>query len=358
MNAWEKWKNPWMQSSSKGKSYWAAHFIGCLIKSNIFCGRSLNPLIGEATDHHEKIVVVLTEGSKMQYQVVLDKFNLSDDEKKTIFFIDWTGEQTREDFIATLNYIKNSLRNDVKLLLVDSLTQVLTLQKNDDINSALDKIHLFNECTKLFPDCAKVYIAHPGKPAKENRGKETKEQFLNTFDKYNIIGSSNYVNLPRQILMTNSFIYNNKLYFFVKKDKDNTAFDKSIATQKEESQIQQFVFEDNMYIYDESDVIDEYFSSVSASYKPRTSEIIENLLRMFSTKPREERKTIIAEFKSSCKKTTEINPMNMVLYLYRILEAENTYKITKDAIRSVLYRKTNTLKTQIINILNDNTYLL
>lgn len=72
----------------------------------------------------------------------------------------------------------------------------------------------------------------------------------------------------------------------------------------------------------------------------------------------EERKVIIANFKSSCKRTREINPMNMVLYLYRILEAENTYKITKDAIRSVLYRKTNTLKTQIINILNDNTYLL
>ncbi len=344
--------------SSKGKSYWAAYFVGCLIKNRIFCERTTVFPIGGTFVRPPKIIIVLTEGSKIQYQVVLDKFNLTDEEKKIIFFVDWTGEQTREDFKTTLNYINYNLKSEVKLLLVDSLTQVISFQKNDDISSALDKLHLFNETTKLFPQCAKVYISHPGKPAKENRGRESKEQFLNTFDKYNIIGSSNYVNLPRQILMTNSFMYDKKLYFFVKKDKDNTAFNKSIEIQEEESRIQQFVFEDDMYKLEDTNIIDEYFSKEDFSHKPSIREVIDNTLKIFNTKTMQEKRKIIEEFKSSYANSNEANPINLALYLCETFEIEGSDRMNKDNIRSALNRTSNTLKIQLISILNNNTHLL
>lgn len=188
-------------SAGTGKSTFVASLIASYVKREDFLEYNSNYEDGY-------IAVILTEGSITQYNFIFQKKLLTEEQRKKIILIEWTGTEKQY-----LDYFLNDFeKNYGKLegIVLDAYLGMRKNKSNNDVESANEGLELFTKYSKIY-NCFSIIVAH-----------SNKNQATKGLNPDNIIGTSYFVGIARQVAQLSKGREKEHIYFQI--TKENTLF--------------------------------------------------------------------------------------------------------------------------------------
>lgn len=249
-------------SAGTGKSTFVASLIASYVKQEDFLEYKSNYENGY-------IAVILTEGSVTQYNYIFQKKNLTEEQRKKIVLIEWTGTEKQY-----LDYFLNDFeKNYGKLegVVLDAYLGMRKNKSNNDVESANEGLELFTKYSKKY-NCFSIIVAH-----------SNKNQATKGLNPDNIIGTSYFVGIARQVAQLSRGRDKEHIYFQI--TKENTLFSFSFEEITAIKDKKSLLFGENFtYIIDKNtektayEVLNEVFESLEEIEDYELLELVMNFL--------------------------------------------------------------------------------
>lgn len=249
-------------SAGTGKSTFVASLIASYVKREDFLEYNSNYEDGY-------IVIILTEGSITQYNFIFQKKFLTEEQRKKIVLIEWTG--TEKQYLDC--FLNDFEKNYGKLegIVLDAYLGMRKNKSNNDVESANEGLELFTKYSKIY-NCFSIIVAH------SNKNQSTKG-----LNPDNIIGTSYFVGIARQVAQLSKGRSKEHIYFQI--TKENTLFSLSFEEITKIKEKKSLLFGENFtYIIDHNtektayEVLNEVFEDLEELDDYELLEFVMNFL--------------------------------------------------------------------------------
>lgn len=299
-----------------GKSIMVASMIGSFVKNSSFLDYSSNYKGGY-------VVVILTEDDPRQYDYVLKKMQLTEQQRDKVIIIEYFDQKLNElkQFLVTIN--------NIEMIVLDAYLGLKKEKSNNDVESANEGLSPFFEFAKLYNSSCLV-VAH-----------SNKNQFTKGLNPDNVMGTNYFVGKSRQLIQLSKPKEDDKNHILCKITKQNLYYDRTVEEKNDIERERYLRFNDDFTYTEEKDKssIQSKTKEIMQLIEKMSDEELLEYIKMFQATLTDNRQNTLLFFVQYVATTEEINFENLPAVQKSIQRLKTDYDSLYDKVNKLLKLK-------------------